>query len=98
MIGAMPRYMVVRAFDVGEPEMPDVGRRSRELTEGDFPEITWEHSHVVVDDTGLVRTFCVYAAPSEEVVRMHSKRLGQHQISSIDEIVGDVTPADFPAV
>jgi hypothetical protein len=94
----MPRYMVVRAFDVGEAEMPGVGRRSREIVEGEFPEIIWEHSHVVVDDTGMVRTFCVYAAPSEEVVRKHSARLGQHQIDSIDEIVGDVTPADFPAL
>jgi hypothetical protein len=45
-----------------------------------------------------VRTFCVYDAPSEELVREHSTRLGQHQIASIDEIVGDVTPADFPPV
>ena len=93
----MPRYMVVRSFDVGEGQMPGVGRRSRELVEGEFPEITWEHSHVVVDETGLVRTFCIYAAPSEEVVRQHSSRLGQHTIDSLDEIVGDVTPADFPA-
>ena len=94
----MPRYMVVRAFDVGEAEMPGVGRRSREIAENEFPAIVWEHSHVVVDDTGLVRTFCVYAAPSEEVVREHAARLGQHEIDSIDEIVGDVTPADFPSV
>ena len=90
--------MVVRSFDVGEPEMPGVGRRSRELTETDFPEITWEHSHVVVDDSGRVRTFCVYAAPSENVVRAHSAALGQHKLDSIDEIAGDVTPADFPPV
>lgn len=94
----MPRYMVVRAFDVGEAEMPGVGRRSREIVENELPEITWEHSHVVVDDTGMVRTFCVYSAPSEVVVRQHSARLGQHKIDSIDEIVGDVTPADFPAL
>lgn len=94
----MPRYMVVRAFDVGEAEMPGVGRRSREIVENELPEITWEHSHVVVDDTGMVRTFCVYSAPSEEVVLQHSARLGQHKIDSIDEIVGDVTPADFPAL
>ena len=90
--------MVVRSFDVGEPEMPGVGRRSRELVETEFPEITWEHSHVVVDDTGKVRTFCVYAAPSEETVRAHSAQLGQHRLDSIDEIAGDVTSADFPPV
>ena len=94
----MPRYIIVRSFDVGEPEMPAVGRRSREIVETELPEITWEHSHVVVDDDGKVRTFCIYAAPSEDVVRRHSSRLGQHRIDSIDEIVGDVTPADFPPV
>ena len=94
----MPRYMIVRSFDVGEPEMPAVGRRSREIVEEELPEITWELSHVVVLDDGKVRTFCVYDAPSEAVVRDHSSRLGQHRIDSIDEIVGDVTPADFPPV
>jgi len=92
----MPRYMIVRSFDVGESDMPDVGRRSRQIVENDLTEIVWEHSHVVVDDGGLVRTFCVYDAPNEEIVREHSSRLGQHRIESLDEIAGDVTPADFP--
>jgi len=94
----MPRYMIVRSFDVGEAEMPAVGRRSRSLVEDEFPEITWEHSHVVVDDSGMVRTYCVYGAPDETTVRQHAERLGLHEIDSVDEIVGDVTPADFPAV
>ena len=98
MLSRMPRYMIVRTFDVGEAEMPVVGRRSREIVENELPEITWELSHVVVDDAGMVRTFCVYEAPNEEIVRRHSTRLGQHRIDSLDEIVGDVTPADFPAV
>ena len=78
--------------------MPPLGRRSRELTEDDFPEITWEHSHVVVDDDGLVKTFCVYEAPSEEIVRQHSRKLGKHTLDELHEIAGDFTPADFPAV
>jgi len=90
--------MIVRSFDVGESDMPDVGRRSRQIVDHELTEITWEHSHVVVDDDGRVRTFCVYDAPSEAIVIEHSSRLGQHKIDSIDEIVGDVTPADFPAV
>jgi hypothetical protein len=92
----MPRYMVVRSFDVGQNEMPAVGRRSREIVENEFPEITWEHSHVVVEDSGKVKTFCVYGAPNEEAVRHHSTRLGKHELDSVQEIVGDVTPADFP--
>ena len=94
----MPRYLIVRSFDVTEEQMPPVGRRSRELTETEFPEITWEHSHVVVDDEGLVRTYCVYEAPNEEMVRDHSTRLGRHEIALLAEIAGDVTPADFPPV
>jgi hypothetical protein len=93
----MPRYIISRSFDVGEPEMPAVGRRSRALVEDEFPQFTWEHSHVVVDDeTGKVRTYCVYEAPNEEMVRQHSTRLGQHTLDWINEVVGDVTPADFP--
>jgi len=92
----MPRYLIVRSFEVSEDAMPNVGRRSREVVEEEFPEITWEHSHVIVGDTGTVRTFCVYAAPDEETVRKHGERLGQHTIDDVMEIAGDVTPADFP--
>ena len=69
-----------------------------ELVETEFEQITWEHSHVVVDDDGKVRTYCVYAAPNEDMVVEHSLRLGKHKVDSIEEIAGDVTPADFPAV
>jgi hypothetical protein len=92
----MPRYMIVRSFQVGEAEMPEVGRRSRVIAEEQFPEISWEHSHVVVDDSGAVRTFCVYGAPDKETVLAHSAVLGQHIVDELHEIAGDVTPADFP--
>ena len=92
----MPRYLIVRSFQVGEDEMPEVGRRSRLLTENEFPEITWEHSHVVVDETGMVKTFCIYEAPDEQAVQAHSAALGQHTLDELHEIAGDVTPADFP--
>jgi hypothetical protein len=92
----MPRYIIERQFSVGEAQMPGVGQRSRQIIEQQFPEITWEHSHVAVDDDGHVRTFCIYAAPTEELLREHARQLGQHQIAAIHEVVGDVTPADFP--
>ena len=93
----MPRYMIVRSFQVGENEMPEVGKRSREIAEEQFPDISWEHSHVVVDDAGAVRTFCVYGAPDMETLRAHSAVLGKHVIDELHEIAGDVTPADFPS-
>jgi hypothetical protein len=94
----VPRYLVVRKFDVSEDEMPEVGRRSRRTIEEGYPDITWEHSHVVVDDDGTVWTYCVYAAPTEEMVWDHSKDLGRHTVDAVREIAGDVTPADFPPV
>jgi hypothetical protein len=94
----MPRYLIVRSFQVGEDEMPKVGRKSRVLTEEQFPSITWEHSHVVVDDDGKVKTFCIYAAPDEDTVLAHSAALGQHTLDMLHVIAGDVTPADFPPV
>jgi Nickel responsive protein SCO4226-like len=94
----VPRYLIIRTFEVGEDQMPFVGRRSRGLTESEHPEITWEHSHVVVDDEGIVHTYCVYGAPNEDAVLEHGRKLGQHTIDGLFEIAGDVTPADFPPV
>ena len=93
----MPRYLIVRKFTVAEGDMPAVGRKSRETIEQYFPEITWEHSHVVVDGDGNVSTYCVYGAPDEDTVRQHSQQLGYHEIESLHEIAGDVSPADFPS-
>jgi hypothetical protein len=92
----MPRYLIVRSFSVPEGEMPKVGSRSRTLIEKKFQDIVWEHSHVVVDAEGKVKTYCVYQAPSEEAVKEHSKELGNHEVDTMYEIAGDVSPADFP--
>jgi hypothetical protein len=90
--------MIERRFAVGETEMPGIGRRSKELVVGQFPEIKWEHSHVLVDDDGNAYTYCVYEAPDEQTVRMHAEELSAFSGNtySIREIVGDVSPADFP--
>ncbi len=49
-----------------------------------------------MDENGGVKTYCVYDAPSEEVVRSHAVYLGKHDIAWVQEIAGDVTPDDFP--
>jgi hypothetical protein len=93
----MPRYLVERQFSVGQEQMNAVGRRSREIAEDRFPGIVWEHSHVTIGEDGRVKTFCLYAAPTEDEIRSHALELGQHEVLRIYEIVGDVTPADFPS-
>ena len=92
----MPKYLVERVFSVGMDQMSDIGKRSKQIRIDEFPEITWHHSHVVVDDEGNVKTYCVYEAPTEEIVRGHAEKLGWHRVEKIYEIAGDVTPDDFP--
>ena len=92
----MPRYLIERTFTVSIEEMPPVASRSKRIVNTEFPDITWEHSHVVVTDDGRVRTFCIYSAPDEEMVREHSKELGDHIIDVIHEVAGDVSPEDLP--
>lgn len=92
----MPRYVIERTYDVGEDEMPNVGARSKRIAIEQFPAIVWEHSHVVVDQNGTLKSFCVYDAPDEETVRSHAELLGNHVVDNVYEIGGDVTPDDFP--
>ena len=93
----MPRYLIERTYDVDEDGMPGVGQRSKAIAAEQFPEIVWEHSHVVADESGTIKSFCAYEAPSAEMLREHAAVVGSHQIERIYVIGGDVTPADFPA-
>jgi Protein of unknown function (DUF4242) len=95
-LSQMAKYLIERKYHVGQDRMPEVGRRSREVRNAHYPEIVWEHSHVVIDDAGTVKSYCIYEAPTEEMVRQHSAELGMHEIVVLYEIVGDVTPEDFP--
>ena len=92
----MPRYVIERSYTVEEGEVPVVATRSKRIARDDYPQIVWEHSHVVLDKDGTPKSFCVYDAPSEEIVRSHADQLGDHTIVAIYEIAGDVTPNDFP--
>jgi hypothetical protein len=92
----MPRYLVERTYTVDMDTLPSVATRSKSIGHHRFPEIIWEHSHVVVGDDGTPKSFCVYDAPNVEMVREHSKLLGDHFIETIYEVAGDVSPDDFP--
>ena len=90
----MPRYLVERFFErISDEDMLAAGMRSDRAIETEFPEITWDHSHVVVDDDGAIRTYCIYEAPNEEMVRAHANAFGGHVIGNLYEIVDDITPA-----
>ena len=91
----MPRYLVERVYGHAEEEaMQDIGLRMKQVAESEFPEVAWDHSHVVSDESGI-KSYCVYEAPNEEQLRQHAEGVGGHTITRIYEIAGDVTPADF---
>lgn len=92
----MPRFIIERAYTVDEAEVPAVATRSKRIARDHYPQIIWEHSHVVLDENGTPKSFCVYDAPTEAIVREHAERLGDHSVVRIYEIAGDVTPDDFP--
>lgn len=93
----MPRYLIERIFgEVDEEQLREISTRSKRVLVEKFPEVTWEHSHVVVDEDGGSRTFCVYRAPSVEALRDHAHSVGEHEIGRLYEIGGDVSPDDFP--
>jgi hypothetical protein len=92
----MPRYVVERLFDQREPTPRDSQVAKRLLT-GDFKDLVWEHSHVVEsDDSGAVRSFCIYSGPSEHRIREHAALLAPHTVVNIYEIAADVAPEDIP--
>ncbi len=92
----MPRYLVERVYGQAEEQaMQEIGLGMKRVAAEAFPDVTWDHSHVVTDESGI-KSFCVYEAPSEERVYAHATRVGGHTIARIYEIAADVTPADFP--
>ncbi len=92
----MPRFVIERNFGaISDDDMLAASALSGELIEERFPEITWEHSHVVATDEGEIVTFCIYGAPSEEMIREHAKAFGSHMITNLYELLDDVTPEEI---
>ena len=72
----MGRYVIERNFGaISDDDMLAAAVKSDAVASERFPEIVWEHSHIVVGDDGEVLTFCVYGAPNEEMIREHAARV-----------------------
>ena len=94
----MPRYVIERNFGtISDDDMLAASALWDELISARFQEIVWEHSHIVATDDGEIVTFCIYAAPSEEMIREHAEAFGSHSITNLYELVDDVTPTEVRA-
>jgi Nickel responsive protein SCO4226-like len=63
---------------------------SRRVRAERFPEIEWEHSHVVRTKAGLT-SYCVYTAPSAQHIRDHAAAVGL-PADEVQEIELDLLP------
>jgi hypothetical protein len=92
----VPKYLIDRNFSkITEAQLGAFARNSKKIAIETYHDVVWHHSHVVIDPTGVVHTFCIYSAPSEERIREHAAAFGGHQIDSISEIAGDVDPDEI---
>ena len=72
----MPRYVVLRALgDVSPEALEAAADNATRVREAQFPEITWEHSHITRTGDGVM-AYCVYAAPSPQHLRDHAAAAG----------------------
>jgi hypothetical protein len=87
----MPRYLMERTVgDVTREELDRIAERSQQIREERFPEITWEHSHVVRTPEGL-KAVCLYESPNAESVKAHAAALGL-PVESFYEVETDLAP------
>jgi hypothetical protein len=72
----MPRYLLERTVgDVSREELDRIAAHSTEIRLARYPDVEWEHTHVVRTDGGL-KAFCVYESPDRERVLAHARELG----------------------
>lgn len=87
----MPRYIIERELPGAGRLTPDelraVSRKSNEVLAGLGPEIIWHESYVSHD-----RLYCVYTAPSPELVREHARQ-GGFPADRISEVRTVISPA-----
>ena len=91
----MARYLLKRIWGLAsQAEMLENSLRSKRTRNHSFPDITWDHSHVVADDDDRVISYCIYVAPSVERVLEHASATGGHFVDHVLPLTDDVERAD----
>ena len=73
---------------LGPAELKGASQTSCSVLRDLGPQIQWVHSYVTGD-----KVYCVYIAPSEEMVREHAKRGGfpADRVSEVETIIDPTT-------
>jgi cell division inhibitor SulA len=88
----MPKYVIERnipgAGQLSPDELQAISQKSCGVLEQLGPQIQWLESYVSND-----KIYCVYIAPSEELVREHARRGGfpADQVSEVRRVIDPTT-------
>jgi len=88
----MPRYVIERAIpgagSLPPEELRAISQKSCKVLDALGPQIQWDHSYVSED-----KVYCVYIAPSEELIREHARQGGfpADRISEVKTVIDPVT-------
>jgi cell division inhibitor SulA len=88
----MPKYIIERevpgAGKWDAQQLKNVSQTSCDVLRKLGPEINWQHSYVTGD-----KIYCVYIAPSEELIREHAEKSGfpANKITKVEEVIDPAT-------
>ncbi|HVF89369.1 MAG TPA: DUF4242 domain-containing protein [Blastocatellia bacterium] len=88
----MPKFVIERdipgAGKLTPAELQSVAQTSCDVLRNLGPQIQWIHSYVTDD-----KVYCVYLAPSEDLIREHAKQGGfpANRISEVKTIIDPAT-------
>lgn len=87
----MPKYLIEReipgAGQLSQDDLTAISQKSCAVLQSLGSEIQWIESFVTGD-----KVYCVYTAPSEELIRQHAEQ-GGFPANRISEVKGMISPA-----
>jgi hypothetical protein len=88
----MPKFVIEReipgAGKMSPEELQHAAQKSNSVLHKLGPDIQWIHSYVAGD-----KIYCIYAAPSEELIREHAEQSGfpANKITKVAAIIDPTT-------
>jgi hypothetical protein len=88
----MPQFVIERempgAGSLSGGELRGASQQSCSVLRGMGPEIQWVHSYVTDD-----KIYCIYRAPSEDMIRQHAQDAGfpANSISQVRNVIDPTT-------
>jgi len=87
----LPKYLIERelhgAGNLSQQQLQAISQKSCSVLRNLGPQIEWVHSYVTGD-----KIYCIYNAPSEELIREHARQ-GGFPANRISEIKTMIDPS-----